>query len=103
MALAPSGVGTVEAWTVVYSPKPNEPSVGVAIGTMAGGPDAGRRFVARTRPGDTVTMAWLAGPSGQLGAEVLVECDGVPVPAPFPYTGEKVYRVWFSRRAASAL
>lgn len=96
LALCPNGTGRIISWTVRHKRKPNVPLCGVIIGEMESGPDAGQRFVAKTRDGDKATIAWLLG-GDRIGKVVRVQCDGCRYKARKNAKGEGIYHVWCSR------
>ena len=75
LAKAPRGSGTVLTFTVVYHATRdllNTPSHVVAIGELSSGADTGKRFVAKSAPGDAATIARALGARGIISERVLV-------------------------------
>ena len=74
----------------------NVANAGVVIGELLGpGPDAGKRFCAKTRPGDDAAIEWLLSQC-RVGAEITVQSDASEKP------GVKANLCWFEPAAEEA-
>lgn len=97
LALSPNGEGIIISWTLRFQRKPNIPLCGVVIGEMKSGSDKGKRFLARTMPGDTSTVDWLMS-TEPIGQRVLVKCDGLRHKSRSKMASSRgIFHVWFSK------